>query len=177
MMDVPVLETERLIMRGHRPEDLAESCAMWADPDVVRYIGGRPLGEEDVWLRLLRYAGSWALLGYGFWRCEDKATGAFVGEVGFHELKRDTQPRFVGVPEIGWGLVPAWHGRGLASEAVAAALAWGDRSIASDRVVCIIHPDNAVSIRLAQAQGFVRIADTVYKGGPMTIFDRARRPA
>jgi RimJ/RimL family protein N-acetyltransferase len=149
---------------------------LWSDPVVTRFIGGRPLPREDVWLRLLRYAGSWALLGYGFWLVQDRATGAFVGEVGFHELKRDTKPSFAGTPEVGWGLSPRFQGRGLAREAVEAALAWGDDNIDSDRTVCIIHPENTVSLRLAQHFGFEPQMDVVYKGGTMTLFER-RRPS
>ena len=61
----PVIETARLRMRAHRVEDLDICAAMWADPEVVRYIGARPYLREEVWARLLRYAGHWALLRYG----------------------------------------------------------------------------------------------------------------
>ena len=91
-IDVPVLETERLRLRGHRLDDFAASSAMWADEVVTRYIGGRPFTEEEVWARLLRYVGHWALVGYGYWVLEEKATGAFVGEMGFGDFKRDIQP-------------------------------------------------------------------------------------
>jgi RimJ/RimL family protein N-acetyltransferase len=172
----PVLETPRLILRGHRAEDLGPCMKLWGDPLMTRFIGGRPLAREDVWLRLLRYAGSWALVGYGFWLVEDRATGAFAGEVGFHELKRETEPSFAGTPEIGWALSPPFQGSGLAREAVMAALAWGDEAIDSDRTVCIIDPENGVSIRLARSFGFKPQADVTYKGGTMTLFER-RRPA
>jgi len=174
MTTAPVLETPRLVLRQHRPSDLADSLTMWSDPVVTRYLGGTPLSEEDVWLRLLRYAGNWALLGYGFWLVQERATGAFVGEVGFHELKRDTQPSFAGTPEIGWGLVPKFHRQGMAREAVRAALAWGDVHIESDSFVCMIHPDNAASIRVAQALGFERQGEATYKGGTQRLFKRPR---
>jgi len=51
---VPPLETARLRLRGHRVEDFAACAAMWADPVVTRYIGGRPFTAEEVWTRLLR---------------------------------------------------------------------------------------------------------------------------
>jgi RimJ/RimL family protein N-acetyltransferase len=170
----PVLETPRLILRGHRAADLSDSLAMWSDPAVTRFIGGRPLSCEDVWLRVLRYAGSWALLGYGFWLLQDRATGAFAGEVGFHELKRDTKPSFAGTPEIGWAVSPRFQGRGLAREAVEATLAWGDGNIDSDRTVCIIHRENVVSLRLAKYLGFEPQTDVAYKGATMTLFERPR---
>ncbi len=69
---VPVLETERLQLRGHRLEDFVQCAAMWADPLVIRYIGGKPLTEEESWTRFLRYVGHWSL-GYA-----TEAVGAVV---------------------------------------------------------------------------------------------------
>jgi RimJ/RimL family protein N-acetyltransferase len=54
-VSAPVLETERLILRGHRREDFADCAAMWGDETVTRFVGGHPLGQEEVWSRLLRY--------------------------------------------------------------------------------------------------------------------------
>ena len=75
---VPVLETERLKLRGHRLDDFIASAAMWADPNVTRHIGGKPLTEEESWTKFLRYVGHWALLGFGYWVVEEKATGSFL---------------------------------------------------------------------------------------------------
>src|ERR1700729_2426842 len=88
-LEVPILETERLILRAHGIDDFVHSAAMWADPEVTRYIGGKPLSEEETWARLLRYVGHWSLLGFGYWVVEEKATGNFAGEIGFADYKRD----------------------------------------------------------------------------------------
>ena len=69
---VPVLTTARLVMRGHRPSDLDASAAMWGDDAVGRHIGGKPSTREESWSRLLRYAGLWALLGFGYWLVEER---------------------------------------------------------------------------------------------------------
>ena len=63
----PVIETERLILRGHRAEDFEAIAAQWADPAVVKYIGGTPSSREASWSRLLRYPGHWQMLGFGYW--------------------------------------------------------------------------------------------------------------
>ena len=78
---VPMLETERLILRGHRLEDFDDSFALWSDPKVTRYTGNKPASREEVWNRLLRYVGHWALLGYGFWNVRERGSDRFVGEV------------------------------------------------------------------------------------------------
>ena len=108
---------------------------MWADPVVTRHIGGRPFTREEVWARLLRYRGHWAHLGYGFWLIEDKASGEFLGETGFAEFQRAILPPIEGTPEIGWVLATRAHGLGYATEAVRAAVAWGDKHFQGARTV------------------------------------------
>ncbi|SRR5260370_3737586 len=112
--EVPVIETDRLRLRGHRPEDFAHCAAMWADPVVTRYIGGKPLSEEDAWARTLRSVGHWAWLRFGYWIVEEKATGNFAGEMGFSDWNREIDPSLKGVPELGWVFTTRLHGKGYA---------------------------------------------------------------
>jgi RimJ/RimL family protein N-acetyltransferase len=173
--EVPVLETERLRLRGHRPEDFSDCVAMWADPLVTRYIGGKPLSEEDVWARTLRYVGHWGWLGFGYWLVEEKATGSFVGEMGFSDWKREIVPDLKGVPELGWVLATGAHGKGYATEAARAAIAWGETNTHSaqpalGKMVCIIHPEHPRSIRVAEKCGFKEVLRTTYKGKPTILF-------
>jgi RimJ/RimL family protein N-acetyltransferase len=168
----PTLETARLRLRGHRLEDFTDCAAMWADPLVVRYITGKPATREEAWSRLLRYAGHWALLRFGFWAVEDRATGKFLGEVGFAEFQREIEPPLAGVPEIGWVLAPHAHGKGYATEAVRAAVAWGELRFAGARTACLIHPENLLSIRVAEKCGYREKLRTTYKGQPAIMFER-----
>jgi RimJ/RimL family protein N-acetyltransferase len=174
-VEVPMLETERLRLRGHRVEDLVHGAAMWADPVVVRYTVRKPLTEEESWRRLLSYVGHWALMGYGYWVAEEKATGNFVGEIGFADYQRDIEPSLKGVPEIGWVLASSAHGRGYATEAVRAAVAWGDLHFQTGRTACIIAPENVASIRVAVKCGYREFARTTYKGHPTVMFVRDGR--
>ena len=80
------------MLRGHTAADLDAIAAMWADPEVTRHITGVPSTREESWARLLRYAGLWPLLGFGYWLVEDRATGRFLGEVGFANFQRDIEP-------------------------------------------------------------------------------------
>ena len=173
-IDPPLLETPRLRMRPHRAEDFDDVAAMWAEPAVARHISGKPSTRQESWARLLRYIGHWQVLPYGFWVLEDKATGQFLGEVGFADFRRDIQPSLDGVPEIGWILRSAAHGRGLASEAVAAALAWSDESLESDRTVCLIDPENAASLRVAAKNGYREYARTTFMDRPTVLLARPR---
>src|SRR5215469_5050217 len=104
--EVPVVETERLRLRGHRPADFTDSVALWSDPVVTRFIGGKPLSEEEVWARVLRYVGHWAWTGFGYWVVEEKSSSRFVGEMGLSDWKREISPSVQGIPEVGWVLSP-----------------------------------------------------------------------
>lgn len=168
---IPVLETTRLRLRGHTLADFEPLAAMWADPEVTRFIGGRPSTREDSWGRLLRYPGHWTFMGFGFWAVEEKQSGAFVGEVGFADFKREIEPA-IAAPEQGWALAPWAHGKGYATEAVAATLAWAERHFSRRDFACIIGPENAPSIRVAEKAGYRREGETVYKGAPTLLFRR-----
>src|SRR5262245_36356413 len=110
---IPIIETERVILRGHKLGDFDAHTAMWANAAVTRFTAGKPLTREEVWSRYLCYAGMWVVLGYGFWAVEEKATGQLIGDAGFFDRRRDIVPSIEGVPEAGWVLVPEAHGKGL----------------------------------------------------------------
>jgi len=169
---VPTIETYRLILRGHRVEDFADCLALWTDPEVTRFIGGKPSTPEEVWGRLLRYVGHWALLGFGYWAVAEKETGRFMGEVGFSDFKRVIEPSLNGIPEIGWVIAPHGHGKGYATEAAQAAVAWGEAHFGPVGTACIIAPENGSSIRVAEKCGYRELCRTTYKDSPTIMFVR-----
>jgi RimJ/RimL family protein N-acetyltransferase len=163
-MTAPTIETARLTLRAHRLDDFAQSFAMWSDPVVTRYIGGKPSTEQQTWSRLLNYAGHWALLGFGYWALEEKTTGRFVGELGFANFRRDIAPSMRDAPELGWALASSFHGQGFATEAVRAATGWGEARFESARTVCLIDAQNVASIRVAEKCGYRVFERTVFNG-------------
>jgi RimJ/RimL family protein N-acetyltransferase len=170
-VDIPILSTARLTLSGHRAEDLDDSLAMWSDPDVTRYVGGKPFGREEVWARLLRYVGHWTMFGYGFWQVRETATGRFVGEVGLADFKRDIAVSFDGAPEAGWVLAPWSHGKGYATEAMTAALTW-TTAAGCLRTVCLIDPLNAASLNVAAKCGYREVARSQYKRAEVVVLER-----
>jgi RimJ/RimL family protein N-acetyltransferase len=172
-VQIPIIETARLKLRGHCLEDFDACAAMWADPLVTRFVGGKPFTREETWAKVLRYVGHWSLLGFGYWAVEDRATRSFVGEVGFADFKRDLQPSLEHMPEMGWVLASSVHGRGYATEAVQAALTWGDTHFESSRTACLIHPDNLASIRVAEKCGYRELRRSTYKGHIAVVFARS----
>ncbi|WP_108472703.1 GNAT family N-acetyltransferase [Rhodanobacter thiooxydans] len=169
---VPVLDTERLRLRAHRVDDHAERVAIWSDPEVTRFIGGRPLTAEEVWRRFLQFMGLWSVLGYGYWAVEEKSTGRYIGDIGFADFRRNLQPSLDGMLEFGWVLASHAHGKGYASEAVAAAIGWAEQHRPTLRAVCIIAPDNRASIRVAEKAGFRLWQSSSYHDSPTLVFTR-----
>src|SRR5258707_2081963 len=167
-----VLETERLILRRPVAEDFPAYAHMWADPDVNRFLGGVPLSEEEAWLKFMRAFGHWALMGYGFWAVCERNSGARIGATGLLNVKRAIAPSLEGTPEIGWSFAKPAQGKGYATEAVRAALAWGDRRFGKPRICCIIAPDNAASLNVAAKTGFREAARTTYKAEPTILLYR-----
>lgn len=170
--DVPIVETERLRLRGHRAGDIADCFAMWSDPPITRYIGGKPSSEQQAWARMLTFAGHWSLVGFGYWAIEERATGRYVGDLGFADFHRSVVTSMKNVPELGWALAGAFHGQGYATEAARAALAWADARFAWPRTVCMIDTGNAASIRVAEKCGYREFERTVFNDAPTIFFER-----
>jgi RimJ/RimL family protein N-acetyltransferase len=169
---VPLIETERLRLRGFRESDLGAWSETMGDPEVVRFLGGTTFSREDTWRRMMLACGLWEVLGYGYWAVERKLEGDLVGQVGFADFKRDLQPSIEGMPEMGWIFMPHAQGKGYASEAVASALAWADDTLGGVEIPAIIDPANFPSIGLAERSGFASREGAVYRGEPILLFRR-----
>ena len=166
------IETPRLLLDAHVTDDFAALAALWADPQIVRYIGGRQSSAQESWMRLLRYRGLWALLGYGYWAVREKSSGKYIGDLGFADFHRACEPSIIGVPEAGWVIAGWAQGQGFAREALGAALVWLDASPTTNRSCCLIAPDNGASIHLAESHGFARRGTVVVDGKDSLLFYR-----
>jgi RimJ/RimL family protein N-acetyltransferase len=171
-MAAPTLETARLRLRTHRREDFPACAAMWTDPLVVRFIGGKPSTPQQTWSRLLSYLGHWQAMGYGYWAIEEKNTGTFIGEIGFADFKRDIAPSMQNVPELGFALVSSAHGKGYGSEAVRAVLEWGDSHLPEKRTVCLVNEENASSLHIVQKAGYSIFERTAFNDTPVLFLER-----
>ncbi|HET7577498.1 MAG TPA: GNAT family N-acetyltransferase [Sphingomicrobium sp.] len=174
LSEAPLIETERLRLRPFRADDLEPLTAMWADPEVVRFIGGNPLSREDTWRRSLAACGQWPYTGFGYWIVELKSDGRVVGQAGFADFKRDMEPNITGEPELGYVFHPSVHGQGIAFEACKAAVDWADEALNAPSYPAIISPENGPSIRLAEKLGFEREPDGTYRGEAIALFRRVK---
>lgn len=145
---VPVIETERLRLRGFREDDTDPLFALMQDPDVVRYIGDRRIPtRQEVWRAIAGYLGHWALRGHGLWAVEERASGELVGRVGILD------PLEWPGPEVAYTIGKPWWGRGYATESARAAMDWGFAQLPVDELISLIDPANAASITVATRLG------------------------
>lgn len=173
--EAPRIETQRLILREFRAGDFDAHAATLGDEEVMRHIGGKPVGREDSWRRLLMGVGMWSLIGLGPWAVELKADGRMVGHCGFFQFNREMTPLILGEPEMGWIFDRSVHRQGIAFEACSAALGWAERELAAESYPAIIDLENTPSMKLAERLGFVRQADAVYRDAPIAFYRRPGR--
>ena len=146
-LDSILLETDRLFLRMWRNDDFDAYAKMCADPDVMRYLGGKTFDRFEAWRHMAFLVGHWELRGYGHWAVEEKATGEFVGRIGF--LNPVGWPAF----EIGWTLGREFWGKGYATEGARRALSYAFNELDKAHVISLIHPDNKGSIKVAERLG------------------------
>ncbi|HVF37563.1 MAG TPA: GNAT family N-acetyltransferase [Sphingomicrobium sp.] len=171
----PTLETERLLLRHYRKEDFRPHLAIVGDDEVMRFVGGKGISEEDCWRRLAAAVGMWDLMGFGGWAVVRKADNAIVGTVSLFNAWRALEPEFGEDPEMGWIFTREVHGQGIAGEACRAVLAWADSSLPPTPIWAIIAPENRPSLALAEKLRFERLSETLYHDEPTIVLQRPPR--
>lgn len=171
------LDTERLRLRLPEEGDLEALAAMYADAVTMRHIGeGKVLTRAETWRSIAGMLGHWVLRGYGMWVAELRDSGEVIGRVGLHEP--EGWPGF----ELGWLIARPHWSRGFATEGARAALehalldsnfrALG--ALARPRVISLIRPANAASVRVAEKLG-MRLDGTVELHGATALVYANRR--
>lgn len=152
---IPVLETERLLLRAPEPRDVAPFSAFFGT-DAARFVGG-PSEPALAWRSLAATIGCWTLRGYGEFAVEEKSTGEFVGLVG------PWFPEGWPEPEMAWIVLPAHQRKGYGAEAAVRALRFAYEELGWETAIsCIVDdnlPSQALARRLgAQREGMARFA-------------------
>lgn len=151
------------MLRGWQPGDFDAYAAMAADPAVMRHIGA-VLDRVQAWRNMALHAGHWALRGYGNWAVERKSDGVLLGRAGLWNPE--------GWPglEVGWKLARVAWGHGYASEAGRAAIDWAWSVLGAPRLIALIRPENARSIRVAERLGLRQVREDTLNGVPVLVF-------
>lgn len=144
-----MLDTPRLLLRESELGDFEAYAAMYADAAVMRFLSltGTPLTRFAAWQGFASHVGHWRLRGFGFFTVLERESGAFVGHVG------PWHPEGWPGVEVGWVLRPEFWGRGYATEAANASIAYAFSALECSRIVSLIHPDNEASKRVARRAG------------------------
>ena len=171
--NIPVLQSGRLILRAPSTDDFAAMCTMWDNADYVRFIGNRKRPSGEIWMQIQKHIGCWALFGYGYWVIEDRLSGAFIGEVGFAQSRRnEASPPLPPIPEAGWGIAPEFWGKGIVSEAVRLIYDWADAQDPEFPSMCIISSGNDASESIAVKAGLKLHGPVRYGEGEINLYFR-----
>jgi RimJ/RimL family protein N-acetyltransferase len=168
------LRTPRLLLRGWREEDVAPFARINADPEVMRYVGV-PLDRSETQAYVAEIRRHWAERGYGLWAVERLDEGRLIGCLGLGHHRW-----YPGEVELGWRLEQGSWNRGLATEAATAALEDAFARVGLDRLITVIHRDNAASRRVAEKCGFrlekeeARVYERTGETLPIVVYGRSR---
>jgi ribosomal-protein-alanine N-acetyltransferase len=158
------VETDRLELRPFTLADHPAYARICADPDVMRYVGaGQPNTPEITWRSMAGMLGHWEMLGYGIWALALRG-GPVIGHCGYIDVAG--WPGF----ELAYLLGRDHWGQGYAREAAAAALRIAYEDLGRQRVISLIRPANAPSIRLAESLGAAREGSVELIGGEALLF-------
>lgn len=158
---IPVIETERLILREPQDQDF-DAIVRFAASDRTQFVGGKQSSWE-AWRGHLATIGHWVTRGYGMWIVEDRETGQPAGRVGFLNHVGWQEP------ELGWQVFEGFEGRGIAYEAALAAREAGARHFGLNGVISYIHRDNIRSLKLAARLGATVESEGELLGNPVLI--------
>lgn len=164
---MPVLETERVLLRRLRPDDLEPLFALYRDPDIRRYFPEGTLTHAETSAEL-----DWFVNGgdpqhpkLGLWAAIEKTSGAFIGRSGLipWEIGGETEI------EIAYLLAKSHWGRGLGTEIARALVRHGFETLSLERLTALIDPDNEPSRRTALAAGLRFERHLLHEGTPCNI--------
>jgi len=154
------LETERLLLRVPEPREADGYLAVFRDPLVLRFLGIGMPKPEDAATGIERMRRHWERHGIGLFSVLRKDDGRLLGRAGFlfwdperwvSAMREDLDGELE--TEIGWTLGSDYWGRGYATEAAIACRDWALGELGLTRLVSVIAPDNAASIRVAEKIG------------------------
>src|SRR5262245_10860701 len=165
MADLDTVGTERLLGERLRPGHVDELYALHRDPVAMATLGGVRSDEETQrWLAV--NLGHWERHGFGLWVFRDRAGGRLVGRGGLRHVEVEGRDEV----EVGYALLPAFWGRGLAAEIARLSVATGLGPLGLGSVIAFTLPDNRRSRRVMEKAGFVYERDVVHAGLPHVLY-------
>ena len=143
-----MIETERLVLRNWRAEDVDDFLIVCSDPETMEFLG--PVMDRKGVADLIERQQQRALSGHTFWAMERKEDRRVIGWAG---VIRGEAPAIENELEIGWRVARDCWRKGYAHEAAAATLAWIWANRPGESVVAITAVGNAKSRALMEKLG------------------------
>ncbi|MET3985638.1 GNAT family N-acetyltransferase [Streptomyces sp. PvR034] len=156
-----MITTERLRLRPLTEADTDWWVSLHADDEVNRFVGGYE--REQAAARLEAIRDQWTRRGHGLCAVELLSTGEAIGRSGLNWWEQFDET------EIGWTFARAHWGRGYATEAARAVLAWGFGTLGLQRITAMIHHGNTASTAVARRLGFTPLREDTVLGRPCTV--------
>ena len=156
------LETERLLLRAPVPDDADALAPMYADPDVMRYVGdGRTLTLAETERSVRRMIDRWDADGFGLFTTVRKEDEAVIGRVGllvwntetWEPTTRAAAPNGPTEVEVGYTLGRDYWGQGFATEAAGAVRDYALGELGAERLIALIIHGNIASENVARKLG------------------------
>jgi RimJ/RimL family protein N-acetyltransferase len=165
MDSIPTLTTERLILRPWREEDRVEFASMSADPRVMEFMPGLlTRTQSDAVMERVRE--HWRKHDCGWWALEIRGGARFIGFAGL--WKPTFSAHFTPCVEIGWRLAAEHWGKGYATEAARASLAYGFNHLAMNEIVSFTTVSNQRSRRVMKRLGMSHDASDSFEHPALT---------
>ncbi|HEX4819823.1 MAG TPA: GNAT family N-acetyltransferase [Acidimicrobiales bacterium] len=173
-MDADAVETERLLLRSWRRDDVDALSRVFAKPEVWHFPFGRGWTADETSAFLDRKLDEWATRGWSQWAVIDKSSDVLIGFLGLNPP--GFLPEVMPTVEVGWRIDPEYWGRGLATEGGRAALRFGFEDLGLDEIVSIYEPANVASGRVMERLGMTHDRDTVHpeRGIPLRVYKLLR---
>ena len=166
-MSMVILETERLLLRIFQPHDVGALATLYSDHEVMRFTGGVRTANET-WESLQRMIRHFGENRFGLYATVLKVSGRLIGRCGFIVWPVDGRREI----EVAYLLTRDQWGKGLATEAARALVAYGFKQLSRPRLISLIRPDNARSIRVAEKIGMKFERDVDVKGAEARLYAR-----
>ena len=156
---IPVITTERLVLRALADSDAGALHRIMGGRDVLRYFPNPdPPSLAKVREMIEAQRTHWNTHGHGWWAVTDRRGGAFLGWSGLQFLPDTSET------EVAFLLGSDSWGRGLATEAGRAGLRFGFETHDLPSIVAIVHPENRASRRVIEKLGMVFVDEKPYFG-------------
>lgn len=160
------IETERLIIRPFKLEDIEPSYEMNLDSEVSKYTGdGGVVSIKEIERRITENVfGDYEKYGFGRFAVELKENGQFIGFSGLKYLDDMNEV------DLGYRFMRQYWGKGIATESCKACLDYGLNQLNLKKIIAMVLPDNAASIRVLEKLNFLFDKEIIEDGDLVRVY-------